>query len=69
MKSVLYLLEKFCIGDAAYHELIMCSGGEDHPRSYLIKQCKDELNKLCHMTRTPGVAPGAQLDFATELSS
>jgi len=27
------------------------------------------LNTLCHITRTPGVAPGAQLDFATELES
>ena len=69
VKSVLFLLDKFCIGDAAYHELTMCSGGEDLPRSYLIKQCKDDLNKLCHITRTPEVAPGAQLDFATELES
>ena len=69
VKSVLFLLDKFCIGDAAYHELTMCSGGGDLPRSYLIKQCKDDLNKLCHITRTPGVAPGAQLDIATELES
>ena len=69
VKSVLFLLDKFCIGDVAYHELTMCSGGEDFPRSYLIKQCKDDLNKLCHITRTPGVAPGAQLAFATELES
>ena len=45
----------------------MSSGGEDFPRSYLIKHCKDDLNALCHITRTPGVAPGTQLDFATEL--
>ena len=69
LKTVLFVLDKFCIGDAAYHELTMCSGGEDLPRSYLIKQCKDDLNKLCHVTRTPGVAPGAQLDFATEFES
>ena len=69
MKSVLFLLDKFCIGDTAYHELTLCSGGEDLPCSYLIKQCKDDLNKLCHIARTPGVAPGAQLDFATELGS
>lgn len=69
LKSVLFVLDKFCIGDAAYHELTMCSGGEDLPRSFLIKQCKDDLDKLCHITRTPGVAPGAQLDFAAELES
>ena len=27
------------------------------------------MNKLCHITRTPGVAPGAQLDFDVELES
>lgn len=35
------LLDKFCIGEfAAYHdhELTMCCGGKDLPRSYLIKQ-------------------------------
>ena len=69
LKSVLFVLDKFCIGDAAYHELTMCIGGEDFPRSYLIKQCKDDLNRLCHIARTPGVAAGAQLDFDTELES
>ncbi|KAK2550530.1 hypothetical protein P5673_028729 [Acropora cervicornis] len=43
--------------------------GEDLPRSYLIKQCKDDLNKMCHITRTPGAAAGAQLDFDAELES
>ena len=69
LKSVLFILDKFCIGDAAYHELTMCTGGEDLPRSYLIKQCKDDLNKMCHITRTPGAAAGAQLDFDAELES
>ncbi|CAB3992347.1 Hypothetical predicted protein [Paramuricea clavata] len=39
------------------------------PRSYLIRQCKDEINKLSHIVRTPGTAPGAQLDFMSELKS
>lgn len=69
VKSVLFLLDKFCIGDAAYHELTMCSGGEYLLRPYLIKKCKDDLNQLCHITRTPGVTPGAQLAFAKELES
>lgn len=69
MKSVLFVVDKFCIGDAAYHELTMCIGGEDLPRSYLIKQCKDDLNKLCHITKTPGAAAGAQLDFDAKLES
>ena len=64
-----FVLNKFCIRDAAYHELTMSPGGEDIPRSYLIKQCKDDLNKLCQISRTPGVAPGAQLDFNAELEA
>ena len=27
------------------------------------------MNKFCHIARTPGVAPGAQLDFDVELKS
>ena len=69
VKNVLFILDKFCIGDKAYHELSMIDGNEELPRSYLIKQCKDELNKLCHITRTPGPAQGAQLDFLAELES
>jgi hypothetical protein len=69
VKNILYILDKFCIGDEAYHELSMVDGNEELPRSYLIKQCKDELNKLCHITRTPGSAQGAQLDFQVELES
>ena len=54
VKSVLFLPDKFCITDAAYHELTLTSGGQDLPRSYLIKQCKENLNLLCHIGRTPG---------------
>ena len=67
VKSVLFVLDTFCIGDAAYYDLTMCSGGKDLPWSYLIKQCRDDLKKACHITRTPEVAPGAQLDIATKL--
>lgn len=69
VRNVLFILDKFCIGDEAYHELSMIDGNEELPRSYLIKQCKDELNKLCHITRTSGPAQGAQLDFLAELES
>ena len=47
----------------------MSNGGEDLPISYLIKQCKEDLNRLCHITRTPGQVEGAQLDFKSELES
>lgn len=69
VKAVLFLTDKFCISDSAYHELTMATGGENLPRSYLIKQCKENLNQLCHITRTPGSADGAQLIFEEELTS
>jgi hypothetical protein len=45
---------------------MLCEG---LPRSYLIKKCKDDINKLSHIVRTAGTAQGAQLDFQTELES
>lgn len=34
------------------------------PRSYLVKQRRDQLNDICHITRTPGTAEGAQVLFS-----
>lgn len=69
IKQILFIQDKFCIGDAAYHEVTMAAGGEEMPRSYLIKQCKESLNDLCHIERTPGSVEGAQLNFKQELCS
>lgn len=41
------LLDKFCVGDAFNHELSMTTDGL--PRSYLVKQCRDELYKMCQI--------------------
>ncbi|XP_020911538.2 uncharacterized protein LOC110249299 [Exaiptasia diaphana] len=67
IKEVLFIQDKFCVGEAAYHELTMSEGGESLPRSYLIRQCKDSMNELCHIERTPGMAEGAQVNFKDEL--
>lgn len=67
IKQILFIQDKFCIGEAAYHELTMTTAGDGLPRSYLIKQCKDALNDLCHIERTPGKAEGAQVNFRNEL--
>lgn len=48
IQEILYLLDKFCVGDSFYHELTMVTDGL--PRSYLIQQCRNELNKVCHQT-------------------
>ena len=69
IQQVLFVMDKFCIGEAAYHELTCCPGGEQLPRSYLVKQCKENLNKLCSIERTPGEANGAAFNFHDELSA
>lgn len=60
--TLLYLLDKFCTGDEFYHELSIIS--DRLPQSYLIKQKRNELNKLCHVERIPGMYPGAQISFS-----
>ena len=65
IQQVLFIMDTFCIGEAAYHKLTCCPGGEELPRSYLVKQCKEHLNKLCYIERTPGKQMGLLLIFMT----
>lgn len=65
MHSLLYIMDMFCVGDAAYHEVSMIA--DDAPRSYLIKQCRSDLNKIFHISKTPGKNAGAQMSFKEEL--
>ena len=53
------------MSDEFYLELSMIENGV--PRSYLIKQCRNDLNKLCHVTSTPGTFEGAQIPFKSIL--
>ena len=69
VKQILYITDKCCIGEAAYRELTMLPGGEGLPRSYLIRQCNENLNKLCNVSRTSGQTEGVQLDFKEELEN
>jgi hypothetical protein len=66
IEKVLFLLDKFCVGDEVYHELSVLS--EDLPRSYLIKQKRSALNKTYHIERTCGQCPGARINFTSTLS-
>lgn len=61
IEQVLFLLDKFCVGDVFYHEPTMIVDGL--PKSYLVKQQRDELNDICHISPTPGNAEGAQMSF------
>ena len=67
LKTLLFLLDKFCVGDEVYHELTMQSG--DLPKSYLVKQLRTDLNKTYHIERTLGKYPGAKLDFTCTLAA
>ena len=66
IQQVLFIMDKFCIGEAAYHELTCCAGGEELSRSYLVKKCKEDLNKLCSIERTSGEANGTAFNFHDE---
>ena len=62
VESVLFLMDKFGVSDEFVHELSMVI--KDFPiESYLIKQCRSNLNKQVKITTTPGLAPGAQHSF------
>jgi len=67
IEQVLFLLDKFCVGDSFYHELTMTVNGL--PKSYLVKQRRDQLNNICHIDPIPGSAEGAQMSFTTLLKA
>ena len=61
IEMVLFLLDIFCVGDSFYHGMTMLF--DDLPRSNLVKQKRDQLNRMCHITSTPGDEEGAQVSF------
>ena len=62
VESILFLIDKFGVGDEFMHELTMTVEGL--PKSYLFKQCSNALNESCYIKSTPGKAPGAQHSFS-----
>ena len=66
VEKVLFLLDKFCVGDNFCHELTMVADGL--PKSYLVKQRRSQLNDICHITSTPGETEGAQTSFTDLLN-
>ncbi|XP_067034418.1 uncharacterized protein [Acropora muricata] len=67
VRALLYIMDKFCVSDAAYHEVTQIS--DDIPRSYLIKQCRSDLNNSFHIRRTPGKNSGVEMSFKQELEA
>ncbi len=66
VQGILYVMDKFGISDDAYHALSMAIGQEAE-RSYIVKQCKTQLNSISQISATPGSSVGAQHDFCLEL--
>ena len=54
VKEILFLLDQFCVGHSFFHELTMITDGL--PKTYLIQQCRANLDKLCHIDSLPGKA-------------
>jgi len=61
LKQLVFILDKFCLSDSAYHELSMFF--DDMPRKYTVIQCRDDLNSIFHIERLPGNMPGAMLNL------
>lgn len=67
LREVIYLLDKFCVSDAAYHELsVVC---DELPRSYLIVQERANLDNLFHIERCPGNVPGVYVSLNSEIAT
>lgn len=53
--------------DELYHELmIIC---DELPKSYFIKQKRNQLNDICTIESVPGHYPGAQISFTETLKT
>ena len=50
LKQLVFLLDKFCVSDAAYNELSMIY--DDIPRKYLLIQCREDINKITNQVQT-----------------
>ena len=59
VEQILFLLDKFCVGDSFYHEISMIT--DSLPRSYLVKQCREQLNKMCHIEALDGNFEGGKV--------
>ncbi|CAB4022410.1 Hypothetical predicted protein [Paramuricea clavata] len=65
IEQILFLLDKFCVGDNFYHKQSMMVDGL--PRSYLVKQCHQDLNNMCDLEGLKGKFPGAKVSSVENL--
>lgn len=67
IRQLVYILDKFSISNCAYYELSMFDKGL--PRKYMVAQERENLNKLFHIERCPGNAPGAYVSLSNEIAA
>ena len=59
LKVILYIMDRFSISLDGYHELTQTQ--PELPRTHIIESCAKTLDSKWKVTRTPGVAQGAEL--------
>ena len=59
VKTILHIMDRFSISLDGYHELTRTQ--PELPRTHIIESCAKTLDSKWKVTRTPGVAQGAQL--------
>ena len=64
---MIYILDKFCISDAAYHEL--ASANCELPRKGHIVQERAAIDSMFQIERCPGNVPGVYVSIKNEISS
>ena len=67
LKDLIFILDKFCISDAAYHEL--ASTYCELPRKNHIVHERNELDSRFHIERCLGNVPGVYVSIKDEIMS
>ena len=69
MEAILFLMDKFAVGDAFIEELSMIVAINNAQVGVLdqTKQCRNKLDSVCAVKPNPGLEPGAQLSFKDSL--
>ena len=67
VEEVLFLLDRFCVGDDFYQQLTMTEGGKKLPRGYKVKRVRNAMIAATNIMPTPGKTIGAQHCFTEKL--
>ena len=68
IETILFLMDKFGVGDELFIHKLSIAIDPFPVKSYLIKQCRSDLNKQVKISTTSGLAPGTQYSFKALLT-